>query len=68
MVSVTDPTSYNDNAVSIPVDLKALGFLGECVIRDLWKHDDLGNFSGSGFAPTINYHGAGLYRISPLSK
>jgi len=68
MISTKDPTPRNEAPVSIPVDLKALGFTGECSIRDLWSHEDLGSFSGSGFAPTINYHGAGLYRISPAKE
>jgi alpha-galactosidase len=32
-------------------------------IRDLWKKTDLGQFNEE-FAPEINWHGAGLYRIS----
>ncbi|MDX8337547.1 NPCBM/NEW2 domain-containing protein [Draconibacterium sp. IB214405] len=68
MVSVTDPTSMDEDAVAIPVNLKELGFSGDCAIRDLWEKKDLGTFSGVEFAPTINYHGAGLYRISPSAQ
>ncbi len=68
MVSTEDPTPRDEAPVPIPVDLKSLGLTGECRIHDLWKHEDLGTFSGSEFAPTINYHGAGLYRISPVSE
>ncbi|MCE4566622.1 NPCBM/NEW2 domain-containing protein [Maribellus sp. CM-23] len=64
MVSVTDPTTHDEDAVAIPVNLKELGFSGDCMIRDLWEKKNLGTFSGTEFAPTINYHGAGLYRIS----
>ncbi len=53
-----------DNAIAIPLDLEALGLEGEYTIRDLWKQEDLGSFSGSEFAPSIPTHGAGLYRIS----
>lgn len=53
-----------DNTIAIPVNLSDLGFSGECTIRDLWKKEDLGTFSGSDFAPSIATHGAGLYRIS----
>ncbi|MBD0823994.1 NPCBM/NEW2 domain-containing protein [Aestuariibaculum marinum] len=64
MISTEDPKIMNEDPTAIPVDLEALGFTGACAIRDLWNHKDLGTYSGSDFAPTINYHGAGLYRIS----
>ena len=57
-----------DNTVSIPVDLNDLGFKGECTIRDLWKNEDIGTFSNIEFAPFIQAHGAGLYRISGDKK
>jgi len=53
---------------SIPVDLNELGFTDSCKIRDLWKKQDIGTFISSGFAPDINTHGAGLYRISALNR
>ena len=46
----------------VTVKLSELGFDGEVAIRDLWTHRELGQFSGT-FAPLINWHGAGLYRI-----
>jgi hypothetical protein len=64
MISTEDPKIMNEEPTAISVDLEALGFSGECAIRDLWNKKDLGTFSGIEFAPTINYHGAGLYRIS----
>ena len=66
MVFIQDPTV--SEMVSIPVDLTNLGFTGECTIRDLWEKKDVGTFTGSEFAPTINHHGAGLYRISALNR
>ena len=68
MVSTEDPTPSNEEPTAIPVDLGALGFSNKCVIRDLWNKEDMGTFSGTEFAPVINYHGAGLYRISPVSE
>lgn len=68
MVSTKDPSPSDEESTDIPIDLSDLGFTGECTIRDLWNHKELGKFSGSEFAPTINYHGAGLYRISPVSE
>ncbi|MBD0831554.1 hypothetical protein ICJ83_05360 [Aestuariibaculum sp. TT11] len=64
MISTEDPIPKNEAPTAIPVDLEALGFTGECTIRDLWSHKDLGTFSKAEFSPTINFHGAGLYRIS----
>jgi alpha-galactosidase len=49
--------------VKVPVQLKDLGFNGPCKIRDLWKKTDIGQFEEE-FAPEINWHGAGLYRVS----
>lgn len=49
--------------MKIPVDLKALGFTSSCQVTDLWTGNVLGKFSGE-FAPAINWHGAGLYKIS----
>jgi alpha-galactosidase len=34
-------------------------------VRDLWERKDIGEFT-NGFAPGIQMHGAGLYRISPI--
>ncbi len=62
-VYTVDPYEFLDS-VSIPVDLTELGFADSCYIRDLWKLEDLGVFSGSEFAPSIATHGAGLYQLS----
>jgi hypothetical protein len=48
----------------VPVKLSELGFDGNCRIRDLWQQKDLGAVTNE-FAPAINFHGAGLYRVSP---
>ena len=49
----------------VPVQNEELGFRGAVRVRDLWQHRDLGQFSRE-FAPTIAFHGAGLYRVTPL--
>ncbi len=51
--------------VKVPVKLAELGLSGPCLIRDLWKRADLGQFHEE-FAPQINWHGAGLYRVSGI--
>ncbi|HEY5079437.1 MAG TPA: glycoside hydrolase family 27 protein, partial [Opitutaceae bacterium] len=48
---------------AVPLDLAALGFAGGARIRDLWKHQDLGTFSGT-FSPEIEWHGARMYKVS----
>lgn len=49
--------------LKIPVNLKDLGFTGPCSVTDLWSGRSQGKFSGE-FAPEINKHGSGLYRIT----
>ncbi|MCK9208783.1 MAG: hypothetical protein M0P66_16860, partial [Salinivirgaceae bacterium] len=66
MVFTNDPYVFPE--VSVPVTLSELGFSGKCTIRDIWNKNDVGVFSNSDFAPIINSHGAGLYRISALNR
>ena len=49
----------------IAVNLKEIGFNGQCKIRDLWNHRDIGVYQGE-FKSKINKHGAGLYRVMDL--
>jgi len=51
------------SGVKVPVKLADLGLKGPCRICDLWKQADIGQFDDE-FAPEINWHGAGLYRVS----
>lgn len=53
--------------MKIPVSLKELGLTADYLITDLWSGKVLGKFSGE-FAPEINQHGAGLYKIVKVSK
>jgi alpha-galactosidase len=50
---------------TISVSFAEIGVTGKAKVRDLWAHQDLGEFSGS-FAQEISLHGAGLYRLSPI--
>jgi hypothetical protein len=53
--------------VNVPVTLSALGISGACTIKDLWTGKELGKFQGE-FSPSVNWHGAGLYRLSATRK
>jgi len=53
------------HGAKVPVSLADLGFDGACHIRDLWNEKDLGECKNQ-FAPQIHWHGAGLYRITPV--
>jgi hypothetical protein len=52
----------DDGKESIGVALKDLGIKNKVEIRDLWKQVDIGSFKEE-FAPEIESHGSGLYRI-----
>jgi len=58
---------YTPSTAEIPFDLSLLGFTVESVtIRDLWQKEDLGEFAiAEQFAPELQFHGVGLYRLSP---
>jgi hypothetical protein len=58
----THAATESNTAVS--VKLSELGFDPSVRVRDLWQNKDLGSQSAE-FAPVINAHGAGLYRVSP---
>jgi alpha-galactosidase len=67
MIFTEDPSGPVPPATAkVPVDLKELGFTSPCVITDLWTGKVLGKFTNE-FAPEINRHGAGLYKVT-LSK
>jgi hypothetical protein len=42
-----------------------LGLKGKCAVRDLWQKKNLGTVEDH-FAPKVEAHGAGLYRIKPV--
>ena len=64
MVFTQDPSGpVPPEKARVPVKLNQLGFSGACTITDLWTGKEIGTFSGE-FAPEINRHGAGLYRVS----
>ncbi len=54
-------------SVKIPINLSSIGLLDTYLVTDLWSGKTVGTFSGE-FAPKINSHGAGLYKIVKISK
>jgi len=65
MVYTTSPYRVS-TPVSIPVQFKELGLRQSVKIRDLWQHKDLGKFQDV-FSPVVPFHGACLYRLSPVN-
>ncbi len=57
--------NLGDQPANIHLELSALGFRGKCSIRDLWQKKDLYLVKGT-FNKTVNPHGAGIFRISPV--
>ena len=51
----------------VTVRWSELGLGMKCAVRDLWEKKDLGVVDAT-FAPKIEPHGAGLYRITPERK
>lgn len=52
-----------DASATVPIKLSEIGLHQGGRVRDLWQNKDLDVFPAE-FAPVINAHGAGLYRIS----
>jgi len=52
----------SDTEKEITFDFEQAHLRDKYKIRDLWNHDDLGEFQGS-FSATLPSHGAGLYRM-----
>jgi uncharacterized repeat protein (TIGR02543 family) len=61
--------AYEPHTDRISFDLSLLGFTAESVtIRDIWAKEDIGTFvvAEGQFALEIQFHGVGLYRLSPV--
>jgi alpha-galactosidase len=63
LFNLRDANGSPDAGAPVTVELSDLGLVGACRVHDLWQHEDLGT-STNAFAPTIPWHGAGLYRLS----
>lgn len=63
----TRDAPVDQTGVEVPelrVQFAELGINTPCRVRDLWRQADLGVLREH-FAARINWHGAGLYRVSP---
>jgi alpha-galactosidase len=56
----------DDGPAIVEVPLGALGFSGQCAVRDLWQKRDVGRCETT-FKATIPIHGGGLYRIARIN-
>ena len=59
------PIPSDPAGVPIRVTLAELGLTGRCRVRDLWQRRDLAPVE-SELAPLVPWHGAALFRLSPL--
>ncbi|NLZ09604.1 MAG: hypothetical protein GXY31_08800 [Bacteroidales bacterium] len=58
-------TAVSTNGRIVRLDFQDIGINGPALVTDLWTHKDLGVFEKE-FSCEISFHGAGLYRISPV--
>jgi hypothetical protein len=67
-VFTQDPAPVETAAV--PLNLTLLGFAKDqpCTIKEVWSNEELGTFANSDFAPVLNAHASGLYRISGQNR
>jgi len=54
----------DQSPAEVRVQWNELGLRGKCAVRDLWEKKSLGVVDAA-FAPKIESHGAGLYRVAP---
>lgn len=54
--------NLSDETQTMDVSFEKIGINDKASARDLWKHKDV-SISGSGIKPTINAHGAVLYKL-----
>jgi hypothetical protein len=66
-LTVVATRENEDTGPGLPVEVKLseLGIKGPVQVRNLWTHLDEGN-ANEAFSPVIPFHGAKLYRLTPL--
>ena len=62
LFNTRDPVA-GQNGTTISVLLTDIGFSSKCDVRNLWQHSVTHSVQTQ-FSPVINWHGAGLYRVS----
>ena len=75
LFNARDPGKRNEGSAQPPagetatvsVTLADMGIQGPARIRDLWSRKDIGTFEKD-FGRDLPFHGAGLYRVSPVSR
>ena len=63
--NIKDAPQDSSGKLKLSIKLADLGFNGTFQLRDLWRKRDLGAVKAE-FAPEVNWHGAGLYRLHPV--
>ena len=53
--------------IAVPVRLADMGLAGPVAVTDVWSGRSVGVVSGE-FAPTVPYHGAGLFRLQQAKR
>jgi alpha-galactosidase len=65
----TTPASYFRSGKEQPInylfDFAAQGLKGKWKVRDLWRHKDMGVFSGK-ISTSIRYHGVSMFQLIPV--
>jgi alpha-galactosidase len=55
--------NLSDSPGAVKIDFASIGLTGKVSVRDLWKQQNMGSFSGN-YQQTINNHGAALLKLS----
>ena len=55
-----------DPGIAVPVRLSDLGLAGSVAVTDVWNGKPVGVVTGEFTPAVVPYHGAGLYRLSPI--
>ena len=59
--------NHGDKVVDIPLDFSILGKAQKYSIRDLYAHEELGEFEGSYVAKEVPVHGVQMLRMKPVA-
>ncbi len=66
-VYTEDPTPNYSAPVTLDLTLLGYDAAQQCQITEMWKGTDMGTYKNSEFAPIMNRHASGLYRVTPVS-